>query len=145
MLRGIALVFDLRLGGLDGDGPILSLSRWRCRHLQLGGLAVRDLAVVPGSDEVLVLAGPTMTLAGPCYLHRWRNALRPDDSARAPGITVEEPEPLLWIRDGPPGRPTEGSDKPEGLDVQAHDGCLLAWVAHDDPTVARGKGPGIRT
>lgn len=145
VLRGIALVVDLQLGGLDDDGPTLSLERWRCRHLQLSGLAVRDLAVVPGSDDVLVLAGPTMTLAGPCYIYRWRNALRPDDSAAPAGLTLEQPEPLLWIRDGCPGRPDQGSDKPEGLDVQRRDGYLLVWVAYDDPTVARGEGAGLCT
>ncbi|PZV22763.1 MAG: hypothetical protein DCF18_08825 [Cyanobium sp.] len=58
---------------------------------------------------------------------------------------MEQPEPLLWIRDGLPGRPDQGSDKPEGLDVQRRDGHLLAWVAYDDPTVARGEGPGLCT
>ena len=146
VLRGIALVLDLRLGGLAGDSPILTLASRRFRYLQLSGLAVRDLAVVPGSDDLLMLAGPTMTLAGPCYIYRWRNALRPDDSATPPpGIAVEEPEPLLWIRDGRPGRPGKGSDKPEGLEVQRKGGRLIAWVAYDDPTAARGKGQGVRT
>ncbi len=141
VLRGIALVLDLRLAGLDEAGSsTLTLAGQRFRYLQLNGLAVRDLAVVPGSDDLLVLAGPTMTQAGPSYLYRWRNALcRPDSEAGA-SITVEEPEPLLWIRDGRPGRPQEGSDKPEGLEVQRSKGRLLAWVAYDDPTVARRKG-----
>lgn len=145
VLRGIALVLDLRLGGLDGDGPSLSLQAHRCRYLSLNGLAVRDLAVVPGSDDVLVLAGPTMDLAGPCYLHRWRNALGPDASPPGEGVSLETTKPLLWIRDGRPGRPGEGSDKPEGLDVQCHDGQLLAWVAYDDPMAARIGAQGIST
>ncbi|MEA5410276.1 DUF3616 domain-containing protein [Synechococcus sp. BA-120 BA3] len=145
VLRGIALVLDLRLGGLDGDGPTLSLEAHRCRYLSLSGLAVRDLAVVPGSHDVLVLAGPTMDLAGPCYLHRWRNALGPQDAPPKDGVTLETTEPLLWIRDGRPGRPGEGSDKPEGLDVQRHDGQLLAWVAYDDPMAGRIGGQGART
>jgi len=147
VLRGIALVLDLHLGGLEGDGrSTLTLAGQRFRYLQLYGLAVRDLAVVRGSDDVLVLAGPTMTQAGPCYLYRWRNALHPLETNHADGITVEEPEPLLWIRDGRPGRPTEGSDKPEGLEVQLSECRLLAWVAYDDPTVARRRGQeGART
>ena len=44
VLRGIALVLDLRLSGLDSDGPTLTLARHRFRYLQLAGLAVRDLA-----------------------------------------------------------------------------------------------------
>jgi hypothetical protein len=145
MLRGIALVLDLCLDGLDGNGSTLSLARRRCRYLQLAGLAVRDMAVVPGSDDVLVLAGPTMTPAGPCYIYHWRNALRPDDSDLAPGLTVEEPEPLLWIRDGRPGRPDHGSDKPEALEVERLEGHLLVWVAYDDPTSARREGNGLQT
>jgi hypothetical protein len=145
VLRGIALVIDLRLGGLDGDGTRLRLEAHRCRYLSLSGLAVRDLAVVPGSDDVLVLAGPTMDLAGPCYLYRWRNAFGPEDRPPVEGISLERTEPLLWIRDGRPGRPGAGSDKPEGLDVQWLGGQLLAWVAYDDPTAARIEGQGART
>ncbi|PSB37208.1 DUF3616 domain-containing protein [Aphanothece minutissima] len=145
VLRGIALVLDLRLGGLDGDGPTLSLEAHRCRYLSLSGLAVRDLAVVPGSDDVLVLAGPTMDLAGPCYLHRWRNALGPQGSPPKDGVTLETTEPLLWIRDGRPGRPGQGSDKPEGLDVQRRGDQLLAWVAYDDPVAARIGAKGTST
>ncbi|MBE9171703.1 DUF3616 domain-containing protein [Cyanobium sp. LEGE 06143] len=146
VLRGIALVLDLRLAGLDDDGPTLSLAGCHCRYLQLAGLAVRDLAVVPGSDDVLVLAGPSMTQAGPCYLYRWRNALGTVNNGPVAGvITLEELEPLLWIRDGRPGRPDEGSDKPEGLEVQRHGGRLLVWVAYDDPTKTRRRGQGSRT
>jgi hypothetical protein len=87
-----------------------------------------------------------MTVAGPCYLYRWRNALRPEEPRSGAGITVEEPEPLLWIRDGRPGRPGKGSDKPEGLEVQRKGGRLLAWVAYDDPNEARRQGgQGVRT
>jgi len=64
VLLGITLVLDLRVGGLDVNRPTLSPARLRYRYLQLSGLAVRDLAQVPGSDDVLVLAGPSMTLAG---------------------------------------------------------------------------------
>lgn len=144
VLRGIALVLDLRLAGLGGDGPTLTLDGLRYRYLQLSGLAVRDLAVVPGSDDVLVLAGPTMDLAGPCYLYRWRNELAPEETSPTLGVTLEETEPMLWIRDGRPGRPKDGSDKPEGLDVQRLEGRLLAWVAYDDPTGARWEGLGTR-
>ena len=103
MLRGIALVLDLRLGELDAHVPTLSLVRRRFRYLKLAGLAVRDLAVVPGSEDVLVLAGPSMTLAGPCYLYRWRNAFGAEHNGPDTEVTLEETEPLLWIRDGRPG------------------------------------------
>jgi hypothetical protein len=156
VLRGIALVVDLRLEGFEAaDGP-LSLASHRLRFLDLRGLAVRDLAVVPGGDDVLILAGPTMTQAGPSYLYRWRGALshgaQPQTGDGPAAITVEEPEPLLWIRDSRPGRPSDnpaqpaGSDKPEGLEVQRHDeDGLVAWVAYDDPLAARRQGQGVCT
>jgi hypothetical protein len=147
VLRGIAMVLDLHLDGIEQVGSsTLTLAAQRFRYLQLKGLAVRDLAIVPGSDDVLVLAGPTMTVAGPCYLYRWRNALRPQGTRNGAGITVEEAEPMLWIRDARPGRPGKGSDKPEGLEVQRKGGRVLAWVAYDDPTEARRQGgQGVRT
>jgi hypothetical protein len=126
------------------------LTHLRLRYLELSGLGVRDLARLPDSDDVLVLAGPTMTLAGPSYLYRWRKALGPSE-VDAKTIQVEEPEPLLWIRDGRPPRRSDdpenpvGSDKPEGLEVQPHDDRLLAWVAYDDPTRARRGGEGDHT
>jgi hypothetical protein len=140
VLRGIALVLDLRLGGLNADGPTLSLASLNYRCLQISGLGVRDLAALPGSNDVLVLAGPTMSLGGPCYLYRWRNAFCAEGLADSGGITLEATEPLLMIRDGCPGRPEEGSDKPEGLDVESREGDLLAWVAYDDPTLSRRQG-----
>jgi hypothetical protein len=148
VLRGIAVVVDLRLGGLDTGASTLTLEHHRLRYLQLSGLAVRDLAVVPGSDDVLLLAGPTMTQAGPCYLYRWHDALKPGAADSSGVFSVEEPEPLLCIRDGRPGRPSPdpekpaGSDKPEGLELQRHNDEWIAWVAYDDPLAARRE---IRT
>jgi hypothetical protein len=81
-----------------------------------------------------------MTVAGPCYPYRWRNALGPQETSGGAGITVEETEPLLWIRAARPGRPGQGSDKPEGLEVERKGGRLLAWVAYEDPTEARRRG-----
>jgi hypothetical protein len=151
VLRGVALVADLQVGGiakgdnLDNDpghgiGAPLSLERLRLRLLDLDGLAVRDLAVLPDTDDVLVLAGPTMTLAGPCYLYRWLNALSPSEPP-----SEEKLEPLLWLRDGRPGRPGLGSDKPEGLELERSGNHWLAWVAYDDPTAARHAGAEVAT
>jgi hypothetical protein len=150
VLRGIALVADLRLAGLSAtSGETLTLESLRLRALQLSGLAVRDLAAVPGSPDVIVLAGPTMTLPGPCFLYRWRDALHPDREAIARGegsaLVVEEPEPQLCIREGRPGRGGEGDDKPEGLHVAQQGDQLMAWVAYDDPSTSRREGDGACT
>ena len=153
VLRGIALVAELHLAGLgeggDSDesqahGSPLHLASHRLHFLDLGGLAVRDLALLPGGNDVLILAGPTMTLAGPCLLHRWRDAFRCDAPAAGapPEITVHTPEPLLWIRDGAPG---PGHNKPEGLQLERIDGHLIAWVAYDNPDPHRRRGTGCCT
>jgi Protein of unknown function (DUF3616) len=47
--------------------------KFRRPFLQLDGLGVRDL-VMHGND-VFVLAGPTMELDGPVFIHRSSNAL----------------------------------------------------------------------
>jgi hypothetical protein len=153
VLRGIALVAELHLadlgeGGDSGEsqahGSPLRLASHRLHFLDLGGLAVRDLALLPGGNDVLILAGPTMTLAGPCLLHRWRDAFRCDAPAAGapPEITVHTPEPLLWIRDGAPG---PGHNKPEGLQLERIDGHLIAWVAYDNPDPHRRRGTGCCT
>jgi hypothetical protein len=134
------LAIPSKENGLDIEGIA---ARGERVLVGMRGPVLRGIALVL---ELLVLAGPTMTQAGPCSLYRWRNALRPQESRSGAGITVEEPEPLLWIRDGRPGRPGKGSDQSEGLEAQRKGGHLLAWVAHDDPIDARREGGlGVRT
>jgi hypothetical protein len=42
----------------------------------LGGLGIRDL--VEQGDDLLVLAGPTMSLDGPVTLFRWKGGAKPE-------------------------------------------------------------------
>ena len=142
VLRGIALVADLRLGNLGSTGAPLQIDQLHLRFLDLGGLAVRDLAVRPGHDDVLLLAGPTMTLAGPCVLFCWRGALGDRHAGSADSLKIEKTKPLLWIRHGDPG---DNHDKPEGLDLQHHNGELIAWIAYDSPSKHRREGDGVCT
>ncbi|MFO0105108.1 MAG: DUF3616 domain-containing protein, partial [Cyanobium sp.] len=131
-------------GDAKAHGSPLRLASHQLHFLELGGLAVRDLALLPGGNDVLILAGPTMTLAGPCLLYRWREPFRSDAPAAGapPEITVHTPEPLLWIRDGAPG---PGHNKPEGLQLERIDGHLIAWVAYDNPDPNRRRGTGCCT
>jgi hypothetical protein len=157
VLRGVALVVDLRIAGIKAAaagsssrcGPPLGLESHRLRYLDLDGLAVRDMVALPGSDDVLLLSGPTMSLDGPSYLHRWRGALAPLPASQRSGageaITLERPEALLCVRDGRPGRRGDGNDKPEGLEISRDGEQLLAWVAYDGPTAARRQGEGVLT
>jgi hypothetical protein len=95
-------------------------------------------------DRVLLLAGPTMTLAGPCLIHRWPGAFRHDPPTlnQPPALTVHSPAPLLWIRDGARGA---SHNKPEGLDRECRLGDLIAWVVDDNPDNHRCRGDGCGT
>jgi len=150
VLRGIALVAELQLSGLDpapGSGPIgapLELVSLHLRYLDLGGLAVRDLVALPGSNDALILAGPTMTLAGPCLLLHWPGAFAPAtaSASNSASIVVETVKPLLRIRSG---NPDAGFDKPEGLHLQRQGEAWIAWVAYDNPSPERCRGEGYCT
>jgi len=148
VLRGIALVVELHLAGLGEDndsgesqahGSPLHLASHRLHFLELGGLAVRDLALLPGGNDVLILAGPTMTLAGPCLLYHWREVF---SSTPKKEIKVQEPKALLWLRNG---GPDAGHNKPEGLDLTWDNGDLIAWIAYDNPDKHRCRGTGCCT
>lgn len=74
----------LRLRELDDGRP------YRKHLLDLDGLGVRDLC--PHSDDLLVLAGPTMDLDGPVRLFRWRGGCLVDAPTVVRGeVLVREP------------------------------------------------------
>lgn len=84
VLRGWALIlelaleakndFTLKLKPIGPDGQ-----PYRKHFLDLRGLGVRDLCV-EGSD-LLILAGPTMTLTHPPIVFRWPGGARPDQES----------------------------------------------------------------
>jgi hypothetical protein len=86
VLRGWACVLEvhpvdagdhLELERVDGRLP------YRKHFLNLGGLGIRDLLVL--DDDLLILAGPTMTLDGSCAIWRWKKgAVGGPESAVAP-------------------------------------------------------------
>jgi len=147
VLRGIALVADLHIDGFakgrDSDHTLpLQLQSLQLRYFDLGGLAVRDLAAVPDSNDVLILAGPTMPLAGPCRLIRWHDAFSAHPAQHPESMALECTTTLLLLRSGDPG---DNHDKPEGLDLQHHNGELIAWIAYDSPSKHRREGDGVCT
>lgn len=147
VLRGIALVADLQLDGFakggDSDHTLpLQLQSLQLRYLDLGGLGVRDLAAVPDSNDVLILAGPTMPLAGPCRLIRWHDAFSAHPAHHPESMALECTTTLLLLRSGDPG---DNHDKPEGLHLQHTDGELIAWIAYDSPSKHRRQGDGVCT
>jgi len=95
------------------------------RLLKMEGLGIRDLKRC--GDHLLILAGPTTSLSGPCALYLWRGWAN-DPPQDAHSLRVHRPERLF---DLPFGR---GKDHPEGLALW-DDNRLL--VVNDSPAKAR--------
>ena len=141
VLRGWAVVAEvrpvtrpdephrLRLAGFGEDG-----ARYRLHLLDLGGLGVRDLC--PDGEDLLVLAGPSMSLSGPVRVHRWRGGATP----RA--VDVVRPDELPVVLELLHGR---GEDHPEGIAVLPADlagGEDRLLVVLDSPAAGRHTAEG---
>ncbi len=138
VLRGWAVVLELHTGSVPGVTPRLALRgdgrRYRSYFLDLGGLAVRDLA--RAGDDVLVLAGPTMDLDGPVRLHRWIGAARERRTR-----LVRDDEVVRFEGDLPFGSgEAEGRDHAEGVTLLPDGRRVL--VVYDSPTDARTPAAG---
>lgn len=100
------------------------------RLLAMEGLGIRDLKRC--GDDLLILAGPTTSLSGPCALYRWRGwAHDPPQDERK--VRLHRPERLFDI---PFGR---GVDHPEGLALwDESDGTARQiLVIYDSPSQRR--------
>lgn len=95
------------------------------RLLKMEGLGIRDLKRC--GDHLLILAGPTTSLSGPCALYLWRGWAN-DPPHDAHSLRLHRPERLF---DLPFGR---GEDHPEGLALW--DGNRLL-VVNDSPAKSR--------
>lgn len=110
VLAGWAIVLEVRVrpGGKHGlqlvQLPEGKKQRVRKHFLQLGGLGIRDLCFE--GDDLLLLAGPTMSLDGPVRIFRWRGA------AQCEGPCVVEAEALQPVLEVPSGK---GCDQGEGM------------------------------
>lgn len=123
-----ALLLELEIavtpgGGLDiAHGPVRRL-------LAMEGLGIRDLKRL--DDDLVVLAGPTTGLSGPCAIYRWSGWAK--DPARDPHkVRLHRPERVL---DLPFGR---GCDHPEGLAAwRTAKGNMRVMVVNDSPCEGR--------
>jgi hypothetical protein len=95
------------------------------RLLKMEGLGIRDLKRC--GDHLLILAGPTTSLSGPCALYLWRGWAN-DPPRDAHSLRVHRPERLFDLHFG------RGEDHPEGLALW-DDNRLL--VVNDSPAKAR--------
>jgi len=120
VLRGWTLILELSLEEQDASTltlkPIGPNGQLYHKHfLDLRGLGVRDLCA-QGSD-LLILAGPTLTLAGPLTIFRWPGGARPD---RESLVFSEALPKVLKLPFG--ARQNAGKDQAEGLTLFAPDG-----------------------
>lgn len=141
VLRGWALVLELSVD--TSDPARLTLRNhgpegrpYRKHFLNLDGLGLRDLA--RDFNDLLVLAGPTMTHDGPAAVYRWKDALDVGDE------TLARNEQLTRVLEITSGR---GIDRPEGLAlVPSEDGARRVLVVYDSPGEDRtAAGPGTVT
>lgn len=98
------------------------------RLLDLEGLGIRDLK--RAGKDLLILAGPTTGLDGPCAIYRWRGWLQ-DLPTEEEVICLHRPERII---DLPFGR---GDDHPEGLALLPSEGGDELLVVNDGPAPAR--------
>lgn len=131
VIQGHAVLLETTIattkrGGLKLKGPLYK------RLLALDGLGIRDLKLA--GDDLLILAGPTTALDGPCAIYRWagwRDDTPQDDLI----VRLHRPERIV---DLPFGR---GDDHPEGLllidnDAGGHDVVVIP----DGPAAWRVDG-----
>lgn len=130
VIAGHALLIELhvdakRSGRLNLAGePVLRL-------VAMEGLGVRDLKRV--GRDLLILAGPTTGLDGPCALYRWPGWA--DDPPQDPRrVRLHRPERVLEL---PFGR---GQDHPEGLALWDNGRVLVIYDSPSAERLADGAG-----
>ncbi|HWO11707.1 MAG TPA: DUF3616 domain-containing protein, partial [Polyangiaceae bacterium] len=135
VLRGWATIVEIALAPADRPSQLVlgrlerGKARYRKHLLRLDGLGIRDLRA--DGNDVLILAGPTMTLDGEVAIYRWVGGL---DVAKEDTLTDLEPGRLERVLTLPHGR---GEDHPEGF-TRLPSGEIL--VVYDAPADARRVG-----
>lgn len=128
VIGGHGLILEIEIAVADHGELALAGEPIR-RLVALEGLGVRDLK--RHGNDLLILAGPTTALSGPCALYRWKNWVTdlPHDQTT---VHLHRPQRLMEI---PFGR---GSDHPEGLALWAlEDGTTGVMVIYDSPADCR--------
>ncbi|MDG4595425.1 MAG: DUF3616 domain-containing protein [Candidatus Contendobacter sp.] len=141
VLRGWAVILELALK--EQDAATLTLKDigpdgrpYRKHFLDLGGLGVRDLCAQ--GDDLLVLAGPTMTVAGPQKVFRWSGGARPPRESLVFGKDLPTVLELPGGADSPAGQ-----DQAEGITLFAptSGAARQILVVHDSIARSRRREP----
>jgi len=122
VLRGWAFIVEIEVKEDDDALALKRIGRNGERYwlhpLYLNGLGTRDLCAQ--GNDMLVLAGPTMSLDGPAAIYRWRN---PRDARISPNESNLFPQFVGGVSCG------KDCDRPEGM-------TLLDWgTAGERPSV----------
>jgi hypothetical protein len=121
----VLLEFNMKERGaaeLAIDGPIYK------RIIDLEGLGIRDLKRV--GNDLLILAGPTTALDGPCAVYRWHNWIG-EPPAHKHKVCLHRPERIIELGFG------RGDDHPEALAViEGNEGRQLLVIC-DSPAARR--------
>ena len=132
VLRGWAIIIEIEL--TESTSDVLTLkeigdngAKYKKYFLDLNGLGIRELCWQ--NDDLLILAGPTMSIEGEMQIFRWC------DAAESKGNTIQEQneDELFPLFDLPF---TVGSDHAEGLTLYscwAKDDGLMVFYDSPDP------------
>lgn len=139
VLRGWAMLLEINVaetatGELQLQ-PIGATQQVYQKHFfDLDGLGVRELCF--HGDDLLILAGPTMDLAGSQRIYRWRDALH-HPSPTMSSQTSGELELLFDLPYSPIGDKAEGMTLFSGLSEAA------VLIVYDSPNPARVVNDGV--
>jgi len=128
VVQTYAVLLEIEVA-VERSGRIMLAGPLHKRLLKLDGLGIRDLK--RAGDDLLILAGPTTGLDGPCAVYRWRDWVH-DPAQDDQIVRLHRPKRII---DLPFGR---GGDHPEGLvPVDGVDGGQALIVICDSPAAAR--------
>jgi hypothetical protein len=129
VIQTYAVLLELQVTASRKSGRLKIGKRVYRRLLDLEGLGIRDLKRV--GDDLLILAGPTTGLDGPCAVYRWPGWLK-EPATHEPIVCLHQPERII---DLPFGR---GDDHPEGLALMpGENGEEQLLVVCDAPSPSR--------
>jgi hypothetical protein len=136
VLRGHAVVLDMefrqkapdRLKARRIDGN----RRYRKHLLDTRGLGIRDMRL--DGDDLLLLVGPTMSLEGPAFVLRWRDAVHDNASGVISPNRIETVAELPYRLN---------VDHPEGLELWPEAGPEALLIIYDAPAPDRTDPDGF--